>query len=128
VIVRLVSRFRADRPDETARAPGGAAAVAQDPWQEAQRLAASGDYTQAAHALYAAILQAAAGRGIVRLHHAKTIGDYLRELRARASGAIVSGFRDFTRVYEVVVYGTGECDRQRFERLAQLAAAVRENG
>lgn len=101
-------------------------AAREDPWSAAQRLAAAGDYTSAAHALYAGILDAVARRGLVRLHHAKTIGDYLRELRQRTSGATAAAFRDFTRVYEVVVYGVGACDRQRFERLATLATAVRD--
>lgn len=95
-----------------------------DPWVLAQRLAAEGDYTAAAHALYGAILQRAAREGLVRLHHAKTIGDYVREMRARASATLLATFREFARGYEFVVYGVGECDRTRYERLHGLAARL----
>jgi hypothetical protein len=103
---------------------GTAAGGSDDPWTAAQRLAAEGDYTAAAHALYGAILQRAAGEGLVRLHRAKTIGDYAREMRARASASLLATFREFARGYEYVVYGVGECDRERYERLFGLAARL----
>jgi hypothetical protein len=106
------------------RATRRAGRAAADPWLEAQALAAGGDYTAAAHHLHAAILDAAAGRGLVRPHPSKTIGDYLRELRARAAQAIVAPYRDFARAYEVVVFGDAACDRERYERLRALAAAI----
>jgi hypothetical protein len=94
-----------------------------DPWAEAQRLAAAGQYTEAAHALYAALLEAVARREDLRIHPSKTVGDYLRELRRRSSNLIPS-FRDFARLYEVVVYGLGFCDRERYERLHTLAVGM----
>ena len=107
---------------------GAAAPGIADPWRLAQRLAAEGDYTAAAHALYGAILQSASRDGLVRLHHAKTIGDYAREMRARASATLLSTFREFARGYEYVVYGVGECDRERYERLYGLATRMVGNG
>lgn len=105
-------------------APSGASAgLGRDPWSAAQQFAASGDFTAAAHALYAALLSAIARRGLVRLHPSKTAGDYVRELRPR-SAAVFGGFRDFARAYEFVVYGTGECDRERYERLQRLALPI----
>lgn len=102
--------------------------AAADPWVFAQRLAAEGRYTEAAHALYRALLEAGARRGELRLHPSKTAGDYVRELRARSS-AMLGRFRDFARSYDVVIYGTGACDRERFERLAALALPlVRPHG
>jgi hypothetical protein len=107
----------------------GAAALRQDdPRSLAQRLAAEGDYTAAAHALYAAILQSASREGLVRLHAAKTIGDYGREMRARASATLLTTFREFARGYEYVVYGVGECDRARYERLQGLATRLVGHG
>jgi hypothetical protein len=94
-----------------------------DPWMEAQRLAAAGRYTDAAHALYAALLEGVALREQLRLHPSKTVGDYRRELRRRSS-ALVPRFRDFARLYEVVVYGLGVCDRDRYERLYALASGM----
>lgn len=94
-----------------------------DPWTEAQRLAGAGRYTDAAHALYAALLQAVAQREDIGLHPSKTVGDYLRELRRRSS-ALMPSFRDFARLYEVVVYGWGVCDQERYERLHALASGM----
>ena len=93
---------------------------ARDPWLVAQEEAARGNFTDAAHALYRALLEAAARQGHVRLHPSKTIGDYVRELRARSS-ALATRFRDFARSYETVIYGVGFCDRDRYERLRALA-------
>jgi hypothetical protein len=94
-----------------------------DPWVDAQRFAAQGRYTDAAHALYAALLEGVAQREQLRLHPSKTVGDYVRELRRRSS-ALVPKFRDFARLYEVVVYGFGFCDRDRYERLYALASSM----
>lgn len=104
------------------------AALGGDPWIMAQHFASSGDFTTAAHALYAALLEAVARRGQVRLHPSKTIGDYVRELRARSS-AFFQRFREFARAYEVVIYGSGHCDQERYERLHALALPiVQRNG
>jgi hypothetical protein len=107
---------------------GTAGGLAEDPWAEAQRLAASGDYTGAAHALYRSILLNASRSGLVRLHDAKTIGDYVREMRTRASATLLQAFREFARGYEYVVYGVGECDRTRYERLHGLAVRIVGHG
>ena len=111
------------RYGEIAGAGGGRDGKAQDPWVAAQELAAKGDFTQAAHALYIALLDALARRDQVRLHPAKTIGDYLRELRSRSS-ALLPPVRDFARLYELVAYGFRECDAERYRRLHALASAV----
>jgi hypothetical protein len=98
-----------------------------DAWAAARKYASLGDYTAAAHALYVAVLRAIAGRGEVELHDSKTIGDYLRDLAARSS-AWLSPFRDFARNYETVIYGSGFCDRDRYERLLGLARGMVEAG
>lgn len=99
-----------------------------DAWAAAQQLAARGDFTAAAHALYAALLDAGARQNQLRLHPSKTAGDYVREVR-RQSSPIFPGFRDFARAYELVIYGLGECNRDRYERLLSLALPiVRPNG
>lgn len=94
-----------------------------DPWAAAQRLAAAGNYTDAAHELYRALILSVARREQLRVDPAKTTGDYLRDLRRRSS-ALVAPFRDFARTYEVVVYGLGVCDQPRYERLLALASAI----
>ena len=95
----------------------------RDQWLAAQALAARGDFTEAAHALYRALLATLARRGQVKLHPSKTVGDYVRELRARSS-VLFARFRDFARSYEVVVYGVGWCDEERWKRLHALAEPI----
>ena len=95
----------------------------RDPLVVAQEEAARGNFTDAAHALYLALLEALARREQVRLHPSKTIGDYVRELRTRSS-SLFTRFREFARSYEVVVYGIGTCDRERWERLNELALPI----
>jgi hypothetical protein len=94
--------------------------VGHGAWLDAQALAARGAYTEAAHALYRALLEAVAARERVRLHPSKTVGDYARDLRARSS-TLLGRFREFARSYEAVVYGGVPCDAARFERLRALA-------
>jgi hypothetical protein len=94
-----------------------------DAWSAAQQLAARGDYTAAAHALYAALLDAGARQDQLKLHPSKTAGDYVREVRRRAS-PIFPSLRDFARAYDIVIYGLGECDRERYERLLSIARPI----
>lgn len=115
---------RAEHRGEGARAAGRGG---RDPWLVAQELAAAGNHTDAAHALYRALLEALARRERVRLHPSKTVGDYVRDLRQRSS-TLFTRFRDFARSYETVVYGMGHCDRERYERLHALAAPIVQNG
>ncbi|HET7456803.1 MAG TPA: DUF4129 domain-containing protein [Gemmatimonadaceae bacterium] len=107
------------------RRGGRGGAGMREPWGLAQELAARGAYTDAAHALYRALLEAIERRERVRLHPSKTVGDYVRDLRSRSSSLFVR-FRDFARSYETVVYGLGTCDRERYERLRALAAPIVE--
>jgi Domain of unknown function (DUF4129) len=126
VVVRLVYLWY---ERERRRAAGGRwesvprQHAAGDPWLVAQELAAAGNFTDAAHALYLALLQAAARQQQIRLHPSKTMGDYRRELRSRSS-SLFGRFRDFARSYETVIYGIGSCDRERYERLHALALPI----
>jgi len=103
--------------------PGGRFARGADPWAEAQALAAAGDFTAAAHALYATLLEYAARGQQVRLHPSKTLGDYGRELRSRRS-RLAPGFRAFAGDYESVIYGEQRCDAERYGRLFALATPM----
>lgn len=97
----------------------------RDAWTTAQELAAQGDFTGAAHALYVALLGNLSRRDLLRIHPSKTIGDYLRELRRRPA-APEQTVREFARTYEVVAYGLRACDADRYARLHALAARVIE--
>ncbi|HEY7896613.1 MAG TPA: DUF4129 domain-containing protein [Gemmatimonadaceae bacterium] len=125
IVIRSVMLWHLRRT-EVARgtiwgAMGGARG--EDPWTAAQTLAAVGDYTSAAHALYAAMLESAARQHEIRLHPSKTVGDYVRELRTRSS-SLFGRFREFGRSYEVVIYGIGRCDAERYQHLHTLAMPV----
>ena len=123
-LIRYGNRWYLERRYGEIRGVGGTRGrAAQDPWATAQELAAKGEFTMAAHALYLALLEGLAAREQVRLHPAKTIGDYLRELRARSS-SVLPTVRDFARSYEMVAYGFRECDATRYERLQALAVSV----
>jgi len=124
IAARVIVLARA--PDAATARGGGASRRGRgrgDAWAEAERLSSAGDYTGAAHALYQALLGALARRERLRLHESKTVGDYGRELRARSS-PLAGRYREFARTYEVVVYGEGHCDRERWERLRALAAPM----
>lgn len=95
-----------------------------DWWRTAQQRASHNDYTGAAHALYLALLTAAAQRGLVLLHESKTTGDYLRELRQKPGTMDLPRFTDFTRSYETVIYGIGTCDETRYTALSALATSL----
>ncbi|HZS60936.1 MAG TPA: DUF4129 domain-containing protein [Gemmatimonadaceae bacterium] len=102
---------------------GGSASRVSDPWVLARQLAAQGRYTEAAHALYLALLARVAARVPLRLHDSKTAGDYARELRHTAPN-LFGPFREFARSYEIVIYALGECDRSRFDSLIALAGRI----
>ena len=123
LVARIAIVVRTAALEQGSRHVRGPFGRRMDPWAEAQQLAAGQQYTEAAHALYAALLEGVARREDLRIHPSKTVGDYLRELRRRSSDLIPS-FRDFARLYEVVVYGLGFCDRERYERLHALAVGM----
>jgi hypothetical protein len=106
--------------EEGAATPRQASARARDGRAEAERLAAAGRFTEAAHALLAAILASLADRGQVRLHDSKTTGDYARELDRNGS-PLRGAFRTFRRRYDRVIYGVGECSADDFDALLRDA-------
>jgi hypothetical protein len=124
-------------PERAARSARGAAR--DDWWGLAARLASEGSFTDAAHALYLALVTAAAARGLVVIHESKTTGDYLREVR-RAQGRAAPGtpryvsaselaaWRDFTRAYEAAIYGVRVVSESEYRTLRTLASAALGDG
>ena len=108
IIARIWMSERAQAEARTGGDSEGARVRGADAWLEAERLAAAGDYTAAAHALFAALLAACAQRGELRLHPSKTTGDYARELRRR-NAASQRGFQIFRSRYDRIIYGDLEC-------------------
>lgn len=94
-----------------------------DAWRNAQQLAGRGAFTEAAHALFAALIDAFAARGEVRIHASKTAGDYARELiRSRSRSS--SSFDAFRRRYDAVIYGGGTCNADQYSVLLSDARTL----
>lgn len=94
-----------------------------DPWTEAERLAAAGDFMGASHALYQAVIRRLAGSERIRVHASKTSGDYVRELRRRGSPT-TSSFQRFGRRFDRVVFGKGICTEDDYAALRADALAI----
>lgn len=120
IVARMFIAVRASREERSRPRSRVHRGTAADPWAEAQRLAALGRYTEAAHALFAASLLGFAARGEVRLHASKTAGDYVRELRRRGSPREVA-FSVFRSRYDRIVYGVGVCNGDEYAALVHDA-------
>jgi hypothetical protein len=105
------------------RKAGGARAFRIDPWTDAERLAAAGDYMGAAHALYQAVIRRLAVSERVRVHASKTSGDYVRDLRRRGS-PLAASFQAFGRRFDRVVFGAGVCTAADYAALRAEAMAI----
>jgi len=105
------------------RRRAGVIASRTDPWIEAERLAAAGDFMGASHALYQAVIRRLAGSERLRVHASKTSGDYVRELRRRGSPA-TSSFQRFGRRFDRVVFGKGVCTEDDYAALRADALAI----
>ncbi|MFI5312161.1 MAG: DUF4129 domain-containing protein [Gemmatimonadales bacterium] len=116
VIARFVIAARAAREEAGPRDVRTARRGTTDAWTDAERFAAAGRFTEAAHALLAALLSAFAARGEVRLHASKTAGDYARELQRRGSTA-QHDFFAFRKRYDGVIYGVGACSADEYAAL-----------
>jgi len=94
-----------------------------DPLVEAERLAAAGEFTGAAHLLYRGVTERLAAAATIGLHPSKTSGDYASELRAGGS-PVHDEFRQFGRRYDRVLFGVGTCDAATYALLREQAARL----
>ena len=116
IVARVVVQKRAEREIWAGDRGGRRLGRRTDPWTEAERLASSGSYVEAAHALCAALLVSCARRGELQLHPSKTTGDYARELRRRGA-ASEHGFQKFRSRYDRVVYDAQQCSADEYAAL-----------
>ncbi len=123
IAIHFILATLAARNDVVAADAGPARARAADAWREAERFAAAGAFTEASHALLAALLSSFAQRGEVRLHASKTAGDYARELARRGSPAR-NAFQQFRRRYDSVIFGIGTCDADQYAALLRDATPI----
>lgn len=127
VVVAIMLRITlgGDAEERRKQARAGRVIGDGDAWREAERLAAAGEYTEAAHLLYRGVIERLAAGEQIRLHPSKTSGDYARELRMRGSPAHAD-FRQFGRRYDRVLFGVGSCDAATYATLREQATrAVR---
>jgi hypothetical protein len=123
ILLRLViAALARDETGARARRHHGVGA-GEDPFVAADRLASEGRFEDAAHALYHGVLLALARSDRVRLDPSKTSGDYARELRVRGSPSY-QPFREFSRRFDVAVFGHGGCDAALIDDLRRLAAPL----
>ena len=126
VVIHFVVAALAARKEETADSTP-ARERSTDAWREAEQLAAAGRFTDAAHALLAALLTGFARRGEVRLHASKTAGDSARD-RARRGSPARSAFQQVRRRYDAVIFGTGTCDAVEYAALLRDATPILSRG
>ena len=124
-VLAIAGRFvlGSEAEERRRRARIGTVYGADDPWKEAERLAAEGNYTDAAHLLYRGVTERLAAVELIRLHPSKTSGDYARELRQRGS-PVATDFRQFGRRYERAIFGLGAFDAATYAALRELAMQV----
>ena len=123
IVLRLViAALARDETGARGRRRHGVAA-GEDPFVAAERLAAEGRFEDAAHALYHGVLLAVARSDRLRLDPSKTSGDYARALRARGSPSY-RPFREFSRRFDVAVFGHGGCDAALIDDLRRLASPL----
>lgn len=125
VVARIAINLRDDRSGARARRRAVARRSGRDLLAEAERYAQAGDFTMAAHALCAALLDAYAARGEVRLHASKTTGDYARELRRRLAPT-APAFQVFRLHYDRMVYGTARIAEADYRSLVTAAQPLLE--
>ena len=126
VVARFVLAARARSDELDFGETGGRRRASEDPWRAADRLAAAGQFEEAAHALYRGVVESVARSDRLRMDPSKTSGDYARELRARGS-ARQSSFRAFARQFDMVVYGHGGSSAGTIAELSRLAEPFRSD-
>jgi hypothetical protein len=125
VIVRMVIAARAAQDTASNTSGRTRRLLGTDPWGDAERFAAAGRFTEAAHSLFAALLAAIAARGEVRFHASKTAGDYAREMRRRGTPSF-GGFQAFRARYDRVIYLAGVCTADDYAALLDQARPLLE--
>ncbi len=83
--------------------------------ERARRAASEGEYRQAVDDVYAALLRRLDGDGLIEIHHARTNGDYVRDLRERPE--LSAEVRQILRDVERVQFGRTEADASVFRKL-----------
>jgi hypothetical protein len=116
VLARLVMGIVAERNAGHTDSRQGASTQRAAQLADAERLAANGEYTAAAHLLFAVVLAAGSARGEFRVHPSKTLGDYAREIRRRAT-AWQQPFAAFRHRFDRAMYRDTACSAEDYQAL-----------
>ncbi|MEK8132290.1 DUF4129 domain-containing protein [Paenibacillus filicis] len=95
--------------------------------EEAERLAAAGDYAEAVRRMFLGLLLQLDEQGWVRAEKWKTNREYIEELLDSKPG-LAASFADVAALFEHVVYGGGEVSSSDYVRLRDMAEAAQEGG
>ena len=130
LLYAMLGRLSQSEPAAQEAAAVARGAVRRPPdvngWEEeARRLAAAGQYRDAAMALYQALLLRMEAAGAVRYDPAKTPGDYRMEARPHSLSRPLTAF---LRAFEPAVFGGRTLDAGGYERLRGAAAEAGARG
>ena len=89
------------------------------------RAGREGKFREALRLMMLALLRWLDGAEAVSLHESKTNADYVREYSRELGGYTL--FSDFTRRFDLLIYGGGKCDAASFKELIALSEQVRGN-
>lgn len=126
VLARLVMGIVAERKEGKANSREGASTRRGAQLADAERLASNGEYTAAAHLLFAVLLAAGGARGEFRVHPSKTLGDYARDIRRRAT-AWQQPFAAFRHRFDRAMYSDTACSAEDYEGLLADVQAMLAN-
>ena len=116
VLARLAMGIVAERNAGPADGRQGTSTQRAAQLADAERLAVNGEYTAAAHLLFAVVLAVGSARGEFRVHPSKTLGDYAREIRRRATGW-QQPFAAFRHRFDRAMYGDAACSAEDYQGL-----------
>ncbi len=123
VVARLVLGIVAERKAGDADKNAGTSTQRAAQLADAERLAVNGEYTAAAHVLFAVVLATGSARGEFRVHPSKTLGDYAREIRRRATGW-QQPFAAFRHRFDRAMYGNTACSADDYQGLLAAVQAM----
>ncbi len=124
--VWLVFRHRLSLKREIA-GPGEKYRVYTPRWarEESREAANRGDYAKAIRFLLWSFLLRLEEEGVIRCHHSRTNGEYLRQLREKSFPRF-SLAAELVDLYEKIWYGKNRCSKEDYERGLNLYTRLLE--
>ncbi|MEO7083278.1 MAG: DUF4129 domain-containing protein [Gemmatimonadaceae bacterium] len=124
IVARLVVAQRLAEGSGGGRSRSGARLDGRaDYWRMSLAAAASGQYGEASHFAYAAVIDDLSGRGLIKYHSSKTSGDYARDLR-RTAPPLHADFRAFARQFDRVIFRESTVGVRDYEAIRDAAVRI----